>query len=137
MTRLAIRKNKLFSISDVDVKRTGPTYTVDTLRDLRAIHPDAELFFITGADAISNILTWKDVDKIWSLAHFVGVTRPGHALKTPAVQPGVVSILEIPALAISSTDIRDRVRSGKPIDYLLPQRVLKYIAKHHLYRGNE
>jgi nicotinate-nucleotide adenylyltransferase len=137
MTRLAIRKNKLFSISDVDVKRTGPTYTVDTLRDLRAIHPDAEFFFITGADAISNILTWKDVDKIWSLAHFVGVTRPGHALKPPAVQPGVVSILEIPALAISSTDIRDRVRSGKPIDYLLPQRVLKYIAKHHLYRGNE
>ena len=135
MTKLAIKKNKLFTISDIDVRRDGPTYTVDTLTEIKEIHPEAELFFITGADAISNILSWKDVDKIWSLANFVGVSRPGHALKVPNSPHGVVSILEIPALAISSTDIRARVSSGKPIDYLLPPKVIKYISKHHLYRG--
>jgi len=134
MTKRAISKNKHFEISDVDINRAGPTYTVDTLQDIQALYPNAELFFITGADAISQILTWKDVDKIWSLARFVGVTRPGHTLEVPESPHGVVSLLEIPALAISSTDIRERVEAGKPIDYLLPKKVIKYITKNHLYR---
>jgi nicotinate-nucleotide adenylyltransferase len=133
MTKRAISKNKHFEISDVDINRAGPTYTVDTLQDIQALYPNAELFFITGADAISQILTWKDVDKIWSLARFVGVTRPGHTLEVPESPHGVVSLLEIPALAISSTDIRERVEAGKPIDYLLPKKVIKYITKNHLY----
>lgn len=137
MTKLAIAGNPDFEISDVDLKRDGATYTVDTLQDLKNQHQDAELFFITGADAISQILTWKDVEKIWSLAHFVGVTRPGHALLVPKSPLGVVSLLEIPALAISSTDIRARVEVGKPIEYLLPDSVISYIHENNLYQGEK
>ena len=137
MTKRAISKNKLFEISNVDIKRPGPTYTVDTLRDMHELYPDAELFFITGADSISKIDTWKDADQIWSLANFVGVTRPGHSLVAPNSALGKISLLEIPALAISSTDIRARVKAGKPIEYLLPKKVIKYIRKNNLYRGTE
>jgi len=137
MTKRAIANNKLFEISNIDVKRPGPTYTVDTLRDVHDQHPDAELFFITGADSISQIDTWKDSDQIWSLAHFVGVTRPGHSLVVPKSPFGNVSLLEIPALAISSTDIRARVKAGKPIEYLLPKKVIKFIRKNHLYQGTK
>ena len=137
MTQLAIADNSHFEISDVDIKRDGPTYTVDTLRDIQALHPDAELYFITGADAISQILTWKDVDQIWSKAHFVGVTRPGHALQVPKTPQATVSLIEIPALAISSTDIRARVKAGKPIEYLLPNEVIEYIGQNQLYQGSK
>lgn len=137
MTQLAILGNPDFEISDLDVKRPGPTYTVDTLRDLSAEHPNADLYFITGADAISQIQTWKDVDQIWGLARFVGVSRPGHDLEVPKSPQGAISLLEIPALAISSTDIRGRVKAGKPIDYLLPDSVIGYIEEHNLYQGNK
>ena len=133
MTQLAISGNQHFDISRVDVDRPGPTYTVDTLRDIHAQQPNAELFFITGADSISQIGTWKDSDKIWPLAHLVGVTRPGHSLEVPKSPHGAVSLLEIPALAISSTDIRARVKAGKPIDYLLPKEVIDYIKQNNLY----
>lgn len=134
MTKLAIAGNSHFDISRVDVDRPGPTYTVDTLRDIKAQHPEAELFFITGADSISQIGSWRDSEQIWPLAHLVGVTRPGHSLEVPKSPHGAVSLLEIPALAISSTDIRARVESGKPIDYLLPASVIDYIQKNNLYR---
>lgn len=137
MTKKAISKNKLFEISSIDVKRPGPTYTIDTLRDVHAQYPDAELFFITGADSISQIDTWKDSEQIWSLAQFVGVTRPGHSLVVPKSPLGKVLLLEIPALAISSTDIRARVEVGKPIEYLLPKKVIKYIRKNNLYQGTK
>jgi nicotinate-nucleotide adenylyltransferase len=137
MTQLAIAGNSNFEISDVDIKRSGPTYTVDTLRELSEQFPEADLYFITGADAISQILTWKDVEKIWNLAKFVGVSRPGHALEVPKSPHGAVSLLEIPALAISSTDIRGRVKAGKPIDYLLPDTVIDYIETNNLYQGNK
>lgn len=137
MTQLAIAGNEHFDLSRVDVDRPGPTYTVDTLRDIRAQQPDAELFFITGADSISQIGTWKDSDQIWPLAHLVGVTRPGHALEVPKSPHGAVSLLEIPALAISSTDIRARVKAGKPIDYLLPEAVIDYIQQNNLYRSDQ
>ena len=134
MTELAIAGNEHFEISRVDVDRPGPTYTVDTLCDIAAEHPDAELFFVTGADSISQIGSWKDAEKIWPLAHLVGVTRPGHSLEVPKSPNGAVSLLEIPALAISSTDIRARVKAGKPIDYLLPEAVIDYIQQNDLYR---
>lgn len=137
MTQLAIAGNEHFDISRVDVDRPGPTYTVDTLRDIAAEHPEAELFFITGADAISQIASWRDSDQIWALAHFVGVTRPGHSLEVPKSPHGAVSLLEIPALAISSTDIRARVKAGKPIDYLLPEAVIDYIQQNDLYRSSQ
>lgn len=135
MTVVATASNPRFKVSRVDIDRAGPTYTIDTLRELRELHPDAELFFITGADAIAQILSWRDVDQIWELAHFVAVSRPGHQMTLPEHPEGAISVLEIPALAISSTDIRQRVSAAKPVWYLVPDGVVQYIAKHQLYVG--
>ncbi len=135
MTVIATASNPRFTVSRVDIDRAGPTYTIDTLRDLRAERPDADLFFITGADAVAQILSWRDHDEIWDLAHFVAVSRPGHVLSIDGLPEGKVSRLEIPALAISSTDCRERVRRGHPVWYLVPDGVVQYIAKHHLYRS--
>ena len=135
MTVIATASNPQFTVSRVDVDRDGPTYTIDTLRDLQAQRPGAELFFITGADAVAQILGWRDHDELWGLAHFVAVSRPGHVLSTDGLPRDYVSQLEIPALAISSTDCRDRVRRGNPVWYLVPDGVVQYIEKHHLYRS--
>ncbi|GAB3060967.1 nicotinate-nucleotide adenylyltransferase [Sediminivirga luteola] len=138
MTVIATASNPRFFVSRVDVDRPGATYTIDTLRDLRAEYGDGvELFFITGADALSQILTWKNVDEMFSLAHFVGVTRPGHELSSTGLPTGKVSLLEVPALAISSTDCRRRVQEGLPVWYLVPDGVVQHIAKHELYRSED
>lgn len=134
MTVIATAANPRFTVSRVDMDRSGPTYTVDTLRDIRSQHPDAELFFITGADAVAQILEWKDVDRIWDLANLVAVSRPGHSLTTRGLPEDRVSSMEVPALAISSTDCRDRVSRGVPVWYLVPDGVVQYIAKHRLYQ---
>jgi nicotinate-nucleotide adenylyltransferase len=135
MTVVATASNPRFKVSRVDIDRAGPTYTIDTLRELRDLHPDADLYFITGADAIAQILSWREVDQIWDLAHFVAVSRPGHQMTLPEHPEGAISVLEIPALAISSTDIRQRVSAAKPVWYLVPDGVVQYIAKHSLYVG--
>ncbi|MBS1697654.1 MAG: nicotinate-nucleotide adenylyltransferase [Actinobacteria bacterium] len=135
MTVIATASNPSFTVSRVDIDRDGPTYTIDTLRDLKAQRPDAEFFFITGADAVAQILSWRDHDELWDLAHFVAVSRPGHVLSTDGLPSDDVSQLEVPALAISSTDCRSRVREGDPVWYLVPDGVVQYIAKHHLYRS--
>ena len=137
MTVIATASNPRFTVSRVDIDRSGPTYTIDTLRDLKSDRPEAELFFITGADALAQILSWRDHDELWDLAHFVAVSRPGHVLSTDGLPTDDVSQLEIPALAISSTDCRDRVQRGHPVWYLVPDGVVQYIAKHHLYRSQE
>ena len=137
MTVIATASNPSFTVSRVDVDRPRLTYTVDTLRDLRAARPDADLFFITGADAIAQIMTWKDADQLWSMAHFVAVTRPGHHLDVASLPSSAVTQLEVPALAISSTDCRARARAGEPVWYLVPDGVVQYIAKHGLYRGQD
>lgn len=136
MTVVATASNPRFTVSRVDVDREGTTYTIDTLRDLHEARPDAELFFISGADAIQQILSWKDAAELWSLAHFVAVSRPGHALNISGLPQQDVSLLEVPALAISSTDCRSRVSRGFPVWYLVPDGVVQYITKHHLYRSN-
>ena len=135
MTVIATAANPNFTVSRVDIDRQGPTYTIDTLRDLHAERPEAELYFISGADAITQILDWKDVAELWSLAHFVAVTRPGHPLTISGLPESDVSLLEVPALAISSTDCRSRVSRGYPVWYLVPDGVVQYISKHHLYRS--
>ena len=136
MTVIATASNPRFNVSRVDIDRVGPTYTIDTLRDLRdANGPDTDLYFITGADALANILTWHDVDTLFSLAHFVGCTRPGHRLTVTGLPDGKVSLVEIPALAISSSGCRYRVAAGEPIWYLVPDGVVQYIAKRGLYAG--
>ncbi|MDQ4502348.1 nicotinate-nucleotide adenylyltransferase [Sinomonas sp. ASV322] len=131
MTVIATASNPRFTVSRVDIERPGPTYTIDTLRDLRAERPEADLYFITGADAMAQIVSWKDVDELWALAHFVGVTRPGHEL--PDLSRAEVSLLEVPAMAISSTDCRARVAAREPVWYLVPDGVVQYIAKYGLY----
>jgi nicotinate-nucleotide adenylyltransferase len=135
MTVIATASNPRFTTSRVDIDRGGATYTIDTLRDLRKQHPDADLFFITGADAVAQIVEWKDVEELWELAHFVAVSRPGHALSIRGLPEQGVSSLEVPALAISSTDCRRRVDRGFPVWYLVPDGVVQYISKHHLYRS--
>ena len=139
MTVIATASDPRFRVSRVDVDRDGPTYTVDTLRDLRAeydaLSVPTELFFITGADALASIASWRDSAEVLGLAHFVGVTRPGHALTDPGLPEGSVTLVEVPALAISSTDCRARVAAGAPIRYLVPDGVLEYVAKRGLYRA--
>ena len=135
MTVIATASNPRFWVSRVDIDRPGPTYTIDTLRDLSAQLPDAELFFITGADALEQILSWKDADELFELAHFVGVTRPGFLLSDDHLPRDAVSLVEVPAMAISSSACRERVLAGRPVWYLVPDGVVQYIGKHRLYRG--
>lgn len=135
MTKLAIAGHLNFQVSTIDIDRPGPTYTVDTLQELRNLEPSAELFFITGADSLSGIASWHQVEKLWPLATFVGVSRPGHALKAPIYAGARIELLEIPALAVSSTEIRAKVNSGESIDDLVPEAVSQYIKDQNLYRG--
>jgi nicotinate-nucleotide adenylyltransferase len=138
MTVIATASNPRFSVSRVDIDREGPTYTIDTLHDLRSRFGNrVELFFITGADALAAILGWHRSADLFSLAHFVGVTRPGHQLSDPGFPDGGVSLVEVPALAISSTGCRDRVRAGEPVWYLVPDGVVQYISKRGLYAGTD
>jgi nicotinate-nucleotide adenylyltransferase len=136
-TVIATASNPRFSVSRVDIERPGKTYTIDTLREMREIHgPDVELFFITGADALGEILSWRDADELFNLAHFIGCTRPGHNLADPGLPGGGVSLVEVPALAISSTECRERVRAGEPVWYLVPDGIVQYINKRGLYRDD-
>ena len=134
MTVVATASNPRFTVSRVDIDRPGPTYTLDTLRDLHAQRQDAELFFITGADALAQILSWKGVEQLWDLAQFIGVTRPGHRLSDEGLPRDRVILKEVPAMAISSTDCRRRVQGEHPVWYLVPDGVVQYINKYQLYR---
>lgn len=131
MTVLATDRTP-FQVSRVDVDREGPTFTVDTLRDLHRAYDPADLFFIMGADALAGVATWRDPDEVRALAHMVAVTRPGHPITTD-LPPGAATLLEIPSLDVSSTMCRERVQRGQPIDFLVPAPVVDYIRKHHLY----
>jgi len=137
MTVIATASNPRFQVSRADIDRGGPTYTIDTLRELSAAYgPDSELFFITGADALAKILSWKEALEMLSLARFVGVTRPGFELSDAHLPADTVALVEVPAMAISSSDCRARVAAGKPVWYLVPDGVVQYIAKRGLYRGS-
>lgn len=135
MTVIATASNPRFSVSRVDIDRGGTTFTIDTLRDLHADYPDAELFFITGADVLEQILSWRQAEELFSLAHFVGVTRPGYRLDDAHLPNGSVSLIDVPAMAISSTACRERVAAGLPVWYLVPDGVVQYISKRDLYRN--
>lgn len=142
MTVIATASNPRFSVSRADIDRGGPTYTKDTLRDLQQQHPDAELYFITGADALATILSWQDWPEMFEMAHFVGVSRPGYELNgdhlagaLDSLPPNALSLVEVPALAISSTDCRQRAAESRPIWYLVPDGVVQYVSKRHLYQS--
>jgi len=133
MTVIATASNPRFSVSRIDVDRPGRTFTYDTLTDLRERFPDDELFFITGADALEQILNWHRAEELFAMAHFVGVTRPGYALADHHLPRGSVTLVEVPALSISSTACRQRVAAGLPVWYLVPDGVVQYISKRRLY----
>lgn len=140
MTVLATSMDDRFDVTRVDIDRDGPTYTVDTLRDLRAQYelnfPNLEIewFFITGADALADIMEWRGPQEVIGLAHIIGVTRPGHDMRKPELPESSWTLLEIPALAISSTNIRARAGRTEPINYLVPESVANFIGKRKLYR---
>jgi nicotinate-nucleotide adenylyltransferase len=134
MTVIATASNPRFWVSRVDIDRAGPTYTVDTIRDIAEQRQGAELYFITGADALGQILSWKYAEDALKLAHFVGVTRPGYELSDAHLPGDTVTLLDVPAMAISSSDCRARVQQGQPVWYLVPDGVVQYINKHNLYR---
>lgn len=140
MTVIATASNPRFSVSRVDIDRAGPTYTKDTLRDLRALNPDSQLFFITGADALESILSWQGWEELFDLARFVGVSRPGYELSHDHITgvlgelaDDALTLVEIPALAISSTDCRRRAEEHRPLWYLMPDGVVQYVSKGRLY----
>jgi nicotinate-nucleotide adenylyltransferase len=134
MTVIATASNPRFWVSRVDIDRAGPTYTIDTIRDIAEQRPEAELFFITGADALGQILSWKDAADALNLARFIGVTRPGYELSDAHLPTDSVTLLDVPAMAISSSDCRSRVAAGRPVWYLVPDGVVQYINKHELYK---
>ncbi|SDT67748.1 nicotinate-nucleotide adenylyltransferase [Actinoplanes derwentensis] len=137
MTVIATASNPRFHVSRADIDRDGPTYTVDTLRDMRAVYgQSAELYFITGADALARIMSWKDALTMLGLAHFIGVTRPGFELSNDHLPADSVTLVEVPAMAISSSDCRKRVATGLPVWYLVPDGVVQYINKRGLYRDS-
>jgi nicotinate-nucleotide adenylyltransferase len=138
MTVIATASNPRFTVSRVDIDRPGLTYTADTLRDLRVERGDVDMYFITGADALAQILTWRELDSIFDLAHFVGCTRPGVEFDSPVIAQlpqEKVTLLEVPALAISSSDCRLRAQQHEPIWYLVPDGIVQYIAKRGLYQN--
>jgi nicotinate-nucleotide adenylyltransferase len=139
MTVIATASNPLFRVSRMEVDREGPTYTVDTLRGLKGeLGEDVDLFFVTGADAVVEIFQWKHPQELFDLAHFIAATRPGYdiaAFEANATTSNPdITVMNIPALAISSTDVRRRVHAGSPIRYLVPEGVKSYIEKAGLYR---
>jgi len=142
MTVLATGSNPNFEVSDLEIKRQGPSYTIETVSYFHRSWPDSQIYFITGADAVLEILTWHRVRELLDLCYFIAATRPGYRLENlsetlkglPARYIEKIAVMEVPALAISSTDIRDRVGSGKPIKYLLPEEVENYINHKGIYR---
>lgn len=130
MVKLAIEDNKKFSVSDIEIKRKGISYTIQTLKDLRKIYKDDDLFFIVGSDASIYLNGWKDIGDSLKLAKFVMATRPGYSLKN--INPKILTV-EIKALEISGVQIRRRIKEHKSIRYLVPEIVRNYILKKGLY----
>ena len=135
MAVIATASNPHFWVSRADIVRQGPTYSVDTIRDIADVRPGAELYFITGADALAQILSWRHAEEALQLARFIGVTRPGYELSDAHLPPDAVTLVDVPAMAISSSDIRERAAAGRPVWYLVPDGVVQYISKHGLYVG--
>jgi len=138
MCEIAVRFNPAFACSPLELHRVGRSYTVDTLLLLREQNRDDELFYITGVDAVADILTWKRHEEVIRLARFIAATRPGYTLtrlaeSLPASYLERILLLDSTALGISSTDIRRRVSYGLPIRYITPDGVVDYIERHRLY----
>ena len=141
MTKAAVSSNPYFTVSDIEIKKSGLSYTINTVRAMKEIYPGQEIYFITGADAVLEILTWKNYTNLLEECIFVAASRPGFDLgkmtsDMNAFPPKLlerIKTIQVPALAISSTDIRQRVCEERPIKYLLPETVEEYILCRRLY----
>ncbi|MDP3057847.1 MAG: nicotinate-nucleotide adenylyltransferase [bacterium] len=142
MTFLAIANNPKFHISRIEIDRPGYSYTYDTVVAIKEQYGEGStIYFITGADGMRDILTWHKIEELLNLCHFVAATRPGFTLENYLSQDtlakfhrrGTIHLLEVPAMAISSSALRHRVRTGLPINYLVPESVQYYVYKNHLY----
>lgn len=139
MTELATASNPHFEVSALEIEREGTTYTIDTIRELKKLYPDAELFFITGSDAVFDIIGWKNSKELSSLVTFIATTRPGYDIEDAkrrhkeSILDFKIEWIEVPALSVSSTDLRKRLKEGRPVRYLITRSVLGYIMKNHLY----
>ncbi|KNF09434.1 putative nicotinate-nucleotide adenylyltransferase NadD [Gottschalkia purinilytica] len=138
MTLLATLTNPYFEVSSIELDRKGLTYTIDTMSYFKEKYKDdVEFYFITGADSLLDLHTWKDSDKLLQMCKFIGATRPGFDLDGINVSCKYkknVCTITIPELQVSSTDIRNRIKKGMPVTYLLPHLVQEYIEKNNLYR---
>ncbi|HHU86213.1 MAG: nicotinate-nucleotide adenylyltransferase [Pelotomaculaceae bacterium] len=141
MTRLAVQSNPFFQVLPLEVERPGPSYAIDTVQEIALLNPGMQVYFITGADAVSEILTWRNTEQLLSICRFIAATRPGYRMddmweklnRLPVELKDNIFCMEVPALAISSSDIRQRLREGRPVKYLLPELVEEYIAKNNIY----
>jgi len=142
MTKLAVVSNPFFEVLPIEINRPGPSYSIDTVQEVSCLYPESQIFFITGTDAVAEILSWKNVEQLLSICQFIAATRPGYKLdemwkkieSLPQDLKSKIFCLEVPALAISSTDIRQRVQDGRPIKYLLPEPVEEYITSNSIYK---
>ena len=132
MCKLAINDDPRFEISDMEIRRSGLSYTVDTLQELKSLRPDSKLTLVIGADNISDIADWKDPERIFSLCEVAAAARPN--CRPEGAYVSRIKIFDMPMVEISSTQIRQRVMAGLSIKYLVPQSVEKYILHHGLYR---
>lgn len=130
----AAERSTLVEPSDLELRRDGPTFTIDTLHELERSHPDAELYLVLGADALRGLQTWKDPEEVRRLARLAVLGRPGHVIDDDTLRPGDV-VVPVPRLEVSSTEVRERVAQGRSVRYLVPDPVIAVIHRHGLYRG--
>ncbi len=138
----AVKDNPAFAVSDMEVRRKGKTYTVDTVQEIKDINPDIDIYFVMGADELEAIDTWRMPEKLFELCRVIAVTRPGYnndglVKKIDEVREkygGEVYFLEIPSLDISSSGLRQKIKDGRSVKYLMPKEALKYIVEHDLYK---
>ena len=131
MTKLAIQGDDRFEASDLEVNRSGPTYSIDTVRELKSLHPDFEIFWIVGADILTQISTWHEWEAFVEAVRIVAVNRPG--IEIDSSLPFTFEIVSMPAVRISATDLRQRYSQSVVNKYLVPEEVDAYIREQHLY----
>ena len=134
MVKIAIRGNERFAVDDLEIRRGGKSFSVDTLAELRRRYPRATFHFIIGADSLSELHLWKDARRLVKLCRFIAITRPGHSAR-PARLPGLrYQLLDTHPCGVASRDIRARAARGQSIRYLVPDAVLRYIERQELYQ---
>ncbi|WP_025680338.1 nicotinate-nucleotide adenylyltransferase [Paenibacillus massiliensis] len=136
MTREAVACNSAFEVLDLEIRRGGVSYTIDTIRALQELHPDKDFYFIIGADMVNYLAAWEQIEELASRITFIGLRRPGFELALELLPPFLhnkVLLADMPVVDISSTDIRERLATGHSVRYMIPESVYEYIRKGRMY----